>query len=104
MYINDHPIERVEYFCYLGSHILPNGQAILEVEHQNAKARAAFGRLNRVLWPRTDIRRCEYTTQWSDLSPYMTVKPGQSAYLMFQLYKSVRIGVSVAYFKSAGRK
>ena len=38
-------------------------------------------------------RRCEYTTQWSDLSSYMAVKPGQSAYLMFQLYKSVRIGV-----------
>ena len=53
--IRGQPIEMVHSFKYLGSIILPNGQAYKEVDNRIAHARSAFVRLKKTLWERREI-------------------------------------------------
>ena len=55
LFINGEVIEQVSHFRYLGSDILPNGQAKDEIEHRINQARVAFMQLNRALWTRSEI-------------------------------------------------
>jgi hypothetical protein len=53
--VGGEPLEQVTTFKYLGSIILPNGQAKNEINHRIDCARLTFIQLSRVLWRRTDI-------------------------------------------------
>jgi hypothetical protein len=53
--VRNEPIEWVTAFKYLGSIILPNGQAKEEVTARINNARGAFVQLNKRLWRRADI-------------------------------------------------
>jgi hypothetical protein len=55
MYVNGEQIEYVPCFKYLGSTILPNGQAKDEVLLRIDNARNAFNQLRRTLWARNEI-------------------------------------------------
>ena len=50
-------LEEVSSFSYLGSTVTPNGQSADDVTTRINKAHSAFGRLQRCLWSRSEIRR-----------------------------------------------
>ena len=53
--LNGERIEQVSEFRYLGSTILPNGQAKNEIPQRISNARLAFTQLSKALWSRSDI-------------------------------------------------
>ena len=53
--ISGEPIEQVDSFKYLGSTLLPNGQAKEEIVLRTNNARSVFLQLRRVLWARSEI-------------------------------------------------
>ena len=55
LFINGEIIEQVSQFRYLGSDILPNGQAKDDIKRRINQARVAFIQLNRALWTRSEI-------------------------------------------------
>jgi len=55
--LNGMQLEEVDQFRYLGTTSTPNGQSKDEIFGRIAQSRVAFGRLQRCLWSRSEIRR-----------------------------------------------
>ncbi|VDN57356.1 unnamed protein product [Dracunculus medinensis] len=55
LFINSLPVEEVPDFKYLGSTLIPNGEAKDNITAQIMAARNAFFRLTKPLWNRREI-------------------------------------------------
>ena len=56
IFIDGLPLEEVNHFKYLGSGILPTGQAHADISARINLARAVFSQLYKALWRRRDVR------------------------------------------------